>query len=217
MKTTTPRLALLHTLAVALLLLSTHVGQCYYNPSTGRWLSRDPIEEKGGRNLYAFVGNQPVSRFDKLGLQSLGIPTCGYGCVRPTRCDEVPDCQELANDANEKYYGKFAHAWWGGYRHCVASCCLRVRYPFIGALMVAAYPIFGEKAGDPDEEHERGGERAGAVAARGLYGDKDSLKCEEACLKLYPPDKWNPKWTREETPIPVPGSTTPGNPNMEGL
>ncbi len=48
MKTTTPRLALLHTLAVAFLLLSTHVGQCYYNPSTGRWLSRDPIEERGG-------------------------------------------------------------------------------------------------------------------------------------------------------------------------
>ena len=27
-------------------------GQRFYNPSSGRWLSRDPIGERGGRNLY---------------------------------------------------------------------------------------------------------------------------------------------------------------------
>ena len=30
-----------------------------YNPSIGRWLSRDPIEEWGGVQLYAFVRNAP--------------------------------------------------------------------------------------------------------------------------------------------------------------
>ena len=39
-----------------------------YSPSTGRWLSRDPIQEQGGLNLYGFVGNNPISRFDVLGL-----------------------------------------------------------------------------------------------------------------------------------------------------
>ncbi|MBM3878363.1 MAG: RHS repeat-associated core domain-containing protein [Verrucomicrobia bacterium] len=35
-----------------------YYGYRYYNPTTGRWLSRDPIEEEGGRSLYAFgVGN----------------------------------------------------------------------------------------------------------------------------------------------------------------
>ncbi len=31
----------------------------HYSPSLGRFLSRDPIEEQGGLNLYAFVGNCP--------------------------------------------------------------------------------------------------------------------------------------------------------------
>jgi RHS repeat-associated protein len=40
----------------------------YYDPVTGRWPSRDPIEEQGGINLYGFVGNDGVNRFDVLGL-----------------------------------------------------------------------------------------------------------------------------------------------------
>lgn len=47
-------------------------GRRYYNPNTGRWLSKDPIEEQGGANLYGFVGNDPVSRFDLLGLWGSG-------------------------------------------------------------------------------------------------------------------------------------------------
>lgn len=45
-----------------------YYGQRYYSPSTGRWLSRDPIEEDGGLNLYGFVGNDPVNRIDAWGL-----------------------------------------------------------------------------------------------------------------------------------------------------
>jgi len=45
-----------------------YYGFRYYNPSTGMWLSRDPIEEKGGLNLYAFVKNVPTSGIDRLGL-----------------------------------------------------------------------------------------------------------------------------------------------------
>lgn len=43
-------------------------GYRYYDPSTGRWPSRDPIEEWGGLNLYGFVGNEPTSLYDYLGL-----------------------------------------------------------------------------------------------------------------------------------------------------
>ena len=39
----------------------------YYSPELGRWLSRDPIEEQGGYNLYGMVGNNPVIQWDKLG------------------------------------------------------------------------------------------------------------------------------------------------------
>ncbi len=40
----------------------------HYDPQLGRWPSRDPIEELGGVNLYAFVENDPVNRWDRLGL-----------------------------------------------------------------------------------------------------------------------------------------------------
>ena len=39
----------------------------HYSPALGRFLSRDPIEEQGGLNLYAFVGNQIWSKIDYLG------------------------------------------------------------------------------------------------------------------------------------------------------
>ncbi len=43
-------------------------GFRYYSPTNGRWSAKDPIGEKGGFNLYAFVSNQPTNRIDILGL-----------------------------------------------------------------------------------------------------------------------------------------------------
>ena len=34
----------------------------------GRWTNRDPIEEKGGNNLYGFLRNDSINKWDKLGL-----------------------------------------------------------------------------------------------------------------------------------------------------
>jgi RHS repeat-associated protein len=39
-----------------------------YDPELGRWLSRDPIAEDGGLNLYAYAGNRPPSSMDPDGL-----------------------------------------------------------------------------------------------------------------------------------------------------
>jgi RHS repeat-associated protein len=44
-----------------------YYGYRYYDPVTGRWPSRDPIEERGGVNLYAFVGNDAPNHVDVLG------------------------------------------------------------------------------------------------------------------------------------------------------
>ena len=47
-----------------------HYEYRVYSPRLGRRLSRDPIGEAGGRNLYAFAGNDPVNSQDVLGLFS---------------------------------------------------------------------------------------------------------------------------------------------------
>jgi len=47
----------------------------YYDPLTGRWPSRDPIEEEGGVNLYGFVGNDGVNRLDYLGNEEVDTNT----------------------------------------------------------------------------------------------------------------------------------------------
>lgn len=39
-----------------------------YSPVLGRWLSRDPVGEIAGSNLYAYVGNNPISLVDPFGL-----------------------------------------------------------------------------------------------------------------------------------------------------
>ena len=43
-------------------------GYRWYDPLTGRWHSKDPLEEDGGVNLYGFVGNDGVGVIDVLGL-----------------------------------------------------------------------------------------------------------------------------------------------------
>lgn len=40
----------------------------YYNPNTGRFLTRDPIGFDGGMNLYSYVTNNPTNIRDPLGL-----------------------------------------------------------------------------------------------------------------------------------------------------
>jgi len=72
----------------------------YYDPLTGRWPSRDPIEEAGGVNLYGFVGNDGVNWIDLLGLADISVEiirqyleweTIGTFTATPTD-DEAKKC-----------------------------------------------------------------------------------------------------------------------------
>lgn len=54
-----------------------YYGFRYYQPATGRWLGRDPIEELGGLNLYGFTENDPLSAFDILGKKTEMIKVLG--------------------------------------------------------------------------------------------------------------------------------------------
>lgn len=50
----------------------------YYSPTVGRFISEDPLGFPGSplADLYAYVGNNPVSLLDPLGL----VPGCGFVC-----------------------------------------------------------------------------------------------------------------------------------------
>jgi RHS repeat-associated protein len=58
-----------------------YYGYRYYNPSTGRWLNRDPLQEEGGSNLYGFVGNDPPRLIDGDGRDIRLIPSLPTLCV----------------------------------------------------------------------------------------------------------------------------------------
>jgi RHS repeat-associated protein len=54
----------------------SYYGYRFYNAAAGRWLSRDPAREKGGKNVFALTRNDLVNRFDLLGL----IGSCPNKC-----------------------------------------------------------------------------------------------------------------------------------------
>jgi len=43
----------------------------YYSPSPGRFISQDPLDFKGGINLYGYAGNSPTNLTDPSGLDTL--------------------------------------------------------------------------------------------------------------------------------------------------
>lgn len=45
-------------------------GFRFYNPSLGKWLNRDLIEEEGSKNLFSFCNNRPLFSIDLFGLQN---------------------------------------------------------------------------------------------------------------------------------------------------
>jgi RHS repeat-associated protein len=64
-----------------------YYGHRYYSASTGRWLSKDPLGERGGLNLRGFVGNDGINHVDAFGLWRIGR----HGLPRATAFAEKGD------------------------------------------------------------------------------------------------------------------------------
>ena len=75
----------------------------YYDPVTGRWPSRDPIEEEGGMNLYGFVSNNSISRNDYLGLCSEGESRIDAAKVISTSATDSEEPDGKAESAAGKF------------------------------------------------------------------------------------------------------------------
>ena len=75
----------------------SYYGHRYYNPTTGRWLNRDPIAEAGGLNLYR--KHDGINTWDLLGLED----TVGGDAIRLlTGMD--PDTAEMAAEGIRRGY-----------------------------------------------------------------------------------------------------------------
>jgi RHS repeat-associated protein len=84
-----------------------YYGYRWYDPYTGRWINRDPIEESGGVNLYGFVGNEASGRIDWLGLQAK-ISRITIGAKETKVTITLPFGAYFAGDAiNHKSYKEF--------------------------------------------------------------------------------------------------------------
>ena len=70
----------------------------YYSSSLGRWLSRDPIGEWGGWNIYGMVDNNPVDYWDYLGLAKCS--KCGYN--QKLICDIVEKADKDVSSLTER-------------------------------------------------------------------------------------------------------------------
>jgi hypothetical protein len=53
---------------VIVLIVASSSANGFYNPSQGRWLNRDPVQEYGGKNIYGCVDNAIANATDPLGL-----------------------------------------------------------------------------------------------------------------------------------------------------
>jgi RHS repeat-associated protein len=108
-----------------------YFGYRWYDPLTGRWPSRDPIEERGGVNLYGMVGNGCVSAVDVLGqvpyrevIKAPGLFCGGCICIvqgdsRPTEPLERPIWFLMHQMAVESF---ILHCLAGGYELATQSC-----------------------------------------------------------------------------------------------
>jgi hypothetical protein len=163
--------------ALLTLLESVQLTSAFYDPTVQRWINRDPIGERGGANLHAFVHNQPVSNWDRDGREA-GFEYPRPGMMVPPPCKPVmtPEvCYQRALAADREYFPGNADPYEGGFRHCVAACCLRRNFGYLAGLIVWLWDTWNDEV-----EGDRAGEQEGLLAA-GRAGS-----CEEECLRSYP-------------------------------
>jgi RHS repeat-associated protein len=75
-----------------------YYGFRFYDPNFQRWPNHDPIGERGGINLYGYVGNNPINFVDPLGLTTVTSPDWFPGA---TDVSENGDFTKVVNDGSD--------------------------------------------------------------------------------------------------------------------
>ena len=105
-----------------------YFGHRFYSPRIARWLTRDPIGEDGGLNLYVACGNDLVNHLDFLGAYTLGdaqdsLTRRKIPKTRRVGLSWIYFDSELFNEwlAMERMRG----AWWGALPKCPTRICIK--------------------------------------------------------------------------------------------
>lgn len=67
------KFARLLVLVALVLCAMPQAAMAYYNPSMGRFISRDPLQERGGVNHFAFAHSDPIGRIDPRGEREIPV------------------------------------------------------------------------------------------------------------------------------------------------
>jgi RHS repeat-associated protein len=175
-----------------------YYGHRFYDPNLQRWLSRDPIGEKGGRNLYGFVKNSPANYFDSDG-RLIGIIIVGgvaiavegvyLYCTRESVClryvqanlqyaanlvDNMPEYANEPGSTTIEGQGTPQDAL----KHCIAACEV-TKHPGVCRSANRAYVILqGREGTDPLSQGDMLNNQAGFDVGRG--GGDCRTGCQQA-------------------------------------
>ena len=199
-------------LAVGFVLFLAVPARAYYSPEQGRWISRDPIDEKGGPNLYEFVANRPLDSHDPTGLTSVGfehatglfedIGKClgEWFCNKRVGWETHRDCvAKLGADVGDKQKGGNA------FLHCVVACRATKR---CGAE--AAKQFWDAYDGPGSKDRKRYGDADSDMDLRNnAVGYQISGDCWKGCIHAW--ESGNLHCLKEDTwPIKCPSAVPNG-------
>jgi RHS repeat-associated protein len=148
-----------------------------YDAMLGRWLSRDPILEQGGINLYGYVGNNSTKNRDPSGLvwgmdwldnPSFDTPlqftsnfAAGFGDGLSLGLTNLAREGLGYNGVVDKCSGSYNTGWWSGFAYSFAL-------PGVGSLNGGAKSVF--YSGSEALEAARLGKGSGIILSETLGG-----------------------------------------------
>ncbi|MBI5762228.1 MAG: hypothetical protein HZA51_01750 [Planctomycetes bacterium] len=80
-----------------------HVGHRYYDPSSGRFVQRDPIGIRGGLNTYGYCHSLPTRSVDPSGLTTIGIGI-DLDVIGPGFAGSAGIGLHIGHDSNSPWY-----------------------------------------------------------------------------------------------------------------
>jgi RHS repeat-associated protein len=190
----------------------------YYHSSLGRWVSRDPIGEEGGLNLYRFVTNRPTVSVDALGLVNAAEKV--WCVTHPSCCCEAKNSdKEIEAEIIKRYPGYRDHTVENAVKHCAWMCYV--------TSMNFCFKRDAIALGEAHEDHSKNTAHPKAMdlhnnTVGANIGGKDLTdcvnKCEQAAIayKLYWFEAVTPGPPRRGLPADFPGFAVDQDGNVAG-